>query len=60
MLISQATRALSSTTSASLMKPKRRSTRLRHLSSSSCIVERAVVICFFTDLMRAVRSTLSA
>ena len=60
VLISHATRALSWTTSASLMKPKRRRTRLRHLSSSSCIMEMAAVICFLRDFILSERATLSA
>ena len=60
VLISHATRALSCTTSVSLMKPKRRSTRLRHFNSSSCVIETASAICFFRALIFSEVVTLSA
>ena len=45
VLISHATRPFFSTMSSADVKPRRRSTRLRHLSSSSCSTLCAAVIC---------------
>lgn len=58
-LISQATRAFNCTTSASLMNPNRRSTRLRHLSSSNCIMDMASLIFFFVSLILVPNATFS-